>query len=461
MGYALLRALAGIALRWYYSDIEIAGGERIPRRGPLLLVVNHPNALVDALLVGWLMPRRVLITAKATIFANPVGAVLLRWLGVLPLRRASDEATTPNAHTSSAARNAETFRAVQAALAKGRCILIFPEGKTPDEPALAPLKSGAARMTLHARESGVRGIAILPIGLVFERKERPRSRVFIEVGEPILLDTWHADDSRSATDALTADIEVRLRALTLSYPDNDAAVRTTHLAMTLASLVEPLDSVSNVRGFAVETGIARRVDGLTSFLTSAEPAMRDHAEQLVERLRVVQDQAKGHGISLDDARIELGRRSGARFVLRESWYVLIGGPIALWGRINHWLPLRAARLIAMRHVESAADPAMRTIVAGAALILVAYLAQTLVVGALWGWIVALIYVISLPIAADVNFTLTDRMHRAVGRTRAYLVLRRDPELRGILETELAQLRLDVLAFDRGASAAMSPESRAQ
>ena len=115
----------------------------------------------------------------------------------------------------------------------------------------------------------------------------------------------------------------------------------------------------------------------------------------------------------------------------------------------------------MRHVESAADPAMRTIVAGAAFVLVAYLAQTLAVGALWGWIVALIYVISLPIAADVNFTLTDRMNRGVRRARAYLVLRRNSELRRILETELTQLRLDVLAFDRGASAAMSPESRAQ
>ena len=71
--YALLRAIAGVALRWYYRDIQVEGLERIPRHRPLLLVVNHPNALVDALLVGWVVPRRVLITAKATIFANPIG----------------------------------------------------------------------------------------------------------------------------------------------------------------------------------------------------------------------------------------------------------------------------------------------------------------------------------------------------------------------------------------------------
>jgi 1-acyl-sn-glycerol-3-phosphate acyltransferase len=48
MIYALLRAVAGVALRWFYRDIDVRGMERIPRRRPLLLTVNHPNALVDA-----------------------------------------------------------------------------------------------------------------------------------------------------------------------------------------------------------------------------------------------------------------------------------------------------------------------------------------------------------------------------------------------------------------------------
>ena len=57
IAYALLRALAGIALRWYYRDIHVEGLERIPRHRPLILAVNHPNALVDALLVAWVVPR--------------------------------------------------------------------------------------------------------------------------------------------------------------------------------------------------------------------------------------------------------------------------------------------------------------------------------------------------------------------------------------------------------------------
>ena len=51
MLYQLLRVTATIALRWYYAEIIVQGVERAPRAGPLLIVANHPNALIDPLLV--------------------------------------------------------------------------------------------------------------------------------------------------------------------------------------------------------------------------------------------------------------------------------------------------------------------------------------------------------------------------------------------------------------------------
>ena len=61
---------------------------------------------------------------------------------------------------------------------------------------------------------------------------------------------------------------------------------------------------------------------------------------------------------------------------------------------------------------------------------------------------ALAYLVSLPIAADINFYLSDRLRRAVRRARAFLRFRRDPALQERLSDELASLRDDVLAFDR-------------
>jgi glycerol-3-phosphate O-acyltransferase/dihydroxyacetone phosphate acyltransferase len=445
--YALLRAIAGIALRWYYRDIHVEGLDRIPRRRPLLLVVNHPNALVDALLVGWVLPRRVLITAKSTLFTNSIAGALLRFVGVLPLRRAKDEAETGRTDPT---RNRGTFEAVHRALCRGGTVLIFPEGITHDEPSLAPLKTGAARIALYARDAGdVAGLAVVPIGLTFERKDVPRSRVLVQIGEPIAMDTWRAPDGGSPAEALTAEIETRLRAVTFNYPSVDDAARAVRIASLITALFEEVPSIGVVdRRLGAEAAIARRIEELTTRLPFADAGLRAHADQLVRRLDAVQRVAANHGVLIEDVGISLGPLRAIRFVLRESWLLIVGGPIALWGRVNHWLPFRAARLIAMRSIDSAADPAMRTLVAGAVFVLLTYLAQTALVAAFWGPLIALGYLVSLPLAADVNFYLSDRLRRAMFRARAFLTFRRDPKHHQRLVDELTVLRSDVLAFDR-------------
>ena len=447
MIYALLRALAGIALRWFYSSIDVAGVERIPKRRPLLLVVNHPNALVDALVVAWIVPRRVLITAKATIFENPLAGTLLRWVGVVPLRRASDERPTGGLD---ATRNRATFRAVQAALQHGGTVLIFPEGRSTDAPSLGPLKTGAARMALSARDSGeVPGLAIVPIGLTFERKQSPRTRVFAEIGEPLVVDEWHSPPGVAEADALTAEIETRLRALTLNYATIDDATRAVRLASSIAAVLAEEPTIgSGERRLGVETAIAKRVDLLAARLPGAPAEARERAERVVARLDTLQREISERGLRIEDVNIRLDAPAGARFVLREGWILLVGGPIAFWGALNHWLPFRAARAVAVRPGGDNAEPAMRAVVGGLAFVLVTYIAQSLIVDWLWGWRAALVYFASLPIAADINFWLRDRLGRARRRARAFLVFRRDRGLRERFARELASLRDEVRGVDR-------------
>jgi 1-acyl-sn-glycerol-3-phosphate acyltransferase len=438
--YALLRAIAGIALRWFYRDIQVAGADSIPRRTPILLVVNHPNALVDALLIGWVVPRRVLITAKATLFENRIAATLLSWVGVLPLRRASDELRGANRRDPT--RNVETFRAVNDALRRGQAVLIFPEGRTHDEPSLAPLKTGAARMALYAKnDGGVAGLSIVPIGLTFEQKDAPRSRVLVHIGEAIALDRWQPPPGEPATDALIREIERRLRAVTLNYSTADDAARMAALTALVASLFADSASASSAdRSLGTDAAIARRIAHLATRLPAVEPAVRARADDLVRRLHSLYVEVSARGISIEDVDIPLRARSAVLVVAREGWTFLLAGPLALWGRINHWLPFHFARLIAMRSIESAADPAMRTIVAGAALVIAAYAVQGLLVAKLVGWIGAVAYLISLPVAADLNFYLGGRVSRAVRRARAFRLFRRDPALRQQLRCEARELR---------------------
>ena len=89
--YVLLRAIAGIALRWYYRDIHVEGLDRIPRRRPLLFVVNHPNAFVDALLVGWVDPAARVDHREEHALLKSDRRRAAAFRGRLPLHRAKDE----------------------------------------------------------------------------------------------------------------------------------------------------------------------------------------------------------------------------------------------------------------------------------------------------------------------------------------------------------------------------------
>jgi 1-acyl-sn-glycerol-3-phosphate acyltransferase len=210
MIYRVLRWISGIALHWFYRDIRVTNEQRIPADGPLFIAVNHQNALVDSLLAAWVMPRRVTMTAKATLTDNPLIGILFRMLGVVPLRRANDEAAKSGRSLVDRSRNTGAFGDILTVLESGGAVLIFPEGKSHNELGLEPLKSGLARLALSARdERMISGVRILPVGLVFEDKATPGSVVGVNVGHPIELDSWPMKDPTG----LTKEIFHRLRSV--------------------------------------------------------------------------------------------------------------------------------------------------------------------------------------------------------------------------------------------------------
>lgn len=448
MLYPTLRSITGVALRWYYREVTIVGGERIPSSSPVLLVVNHPNALVDALVVGWVVPRRVRITAKAVLFDNRALGAFLRALGIVPLRRASDERARLR-EASDPSRNAASFAAILDALDRGSAVLIFPEGKSHDAPGLEPLKTGPARIALAAREAGrAGGLQIVPIGLVFESKEVVRSRVLAVVGKPLDVHGWPLPPDVRAAEALTAEIDRRLRSVILSAPTAEELGRLKALAAGIAAVLRTDAPSLGAHGtLQEEYAIATRLSRGFAALASLPPALQARAAATQQRLQAFLDALRDAGIDARDSAISLRARHGARFVVRELMLMLLLGPLALWGRVTHWIPFRLARRIATRDVTSRDQPAMRTIVAGLGLVLASYAVQGIVVAWLAGVWAAAAYVIVLPIAADADLRYSDRLAAALRRTRAYLALRRDPARAEPLARERAALAAEILELD--------------
>jgi 1-acyl-sn-glycerol-3-phosphate acyltransferase len=473
--YFVLRWMGGVGLRWYYRDLRAVGLDRVPADAPVLLAVNHPNALVDALVAGCAVRRRITLTAKATLFDNPAFAAIAGRVGIVPLRRASDEARkarsadgarprgreappsgTPDA--ASPSRNADSFRALLDALAERRAVLIFPEGKSHNEPRLAPLKTGLARIALQARDDrGVRGLQVVPLGITFERKWAPRTRVLVQAGEPIELDAWRPStaSARSPAEQLTALLDERLQEVTLNFDSTEDAERVLAASETLAGVfddVRPLGAPDTPLENVVS--VSRRVDAVRRTLAARathEPVLAARVAEFERRLHALRAALDEAGIAPNDLQLDTGLTPAGWFVVREAAIAAVAGPLALWGRVNHWLPLRIARFLALRASRTPEDPAMNTLVIGLGVVLLFYALQTTAVALAFGGWWALAYALTLVPSATWDFRYSDRTRRASQRVRTYLRFRRTPELRLRLLGELAWLREEAAAIERACS----------
>ena len=449
MLYALLMWMARIALRWYYREVQVIGAERVPLDVPMLVVANHPNALMDPMLVGTAMPRRLTFTGKATLFDKPLLPLLLRSVGVVPLRRASDEAARRAAGgAADPQRNIEAFKAIVGALVARRAVLIFPEGKSHDEPGMSPLKTGTARIALQATEAGVRDLVVLPVGLVFEDKSEPRTRVLVEVGKPLRIAEWRPPHAGGATEELTAEIDRRLREVTVNFRDMEQAGDVVTVSRLLADAAEVPEALGGGAPFSETVELTRRADAVRRSLAGADPAIIARADALRVRVRSIREVADQHDLLIGDAAIETDAGAAALFVAREAAITAVAGPLALWGRVMHWLPLHLARAIARRGSTSGADPAMYTVVSGVALVLAFYAFAGALVWHFAGpwWAVA--FLVTLPVSAGWDFRLRDRAARARRRIRAFRHFRRQPELQRELLRQLAAAREEAVALER-------------
>src|SRR5207248_11221231 len=81
--YAVVRVIARFWIWFFFERVEVRHPERVPRMGPVLLCINHPNNLIDSLLVGSVLRRKVHYLATATLFRNRLVARFLVALGAV------------------------------------------------------------------------------------------------------------------------------------------------------------------------------------------------------------------------------------------------------------------------------------------------------------------------------------------------------------------------------------------
>lgn len=132
-----------LGLRW-----TIDGAHRIPVRGPVILASNHVSYL-DPLVLAYVADRRhrkARFLAKAELFEKRGLGLILRGAHQIPVQRGTVDA-------------AASLDAAVAALHRGECVAVFPEGTISLDLDPMPGKSGTARLAAAS------GVPVTPVGL--------------------------------------------------------------------------------------------------------------------------------------------------------------------------------------------------------------------------------------------------------------------------------------------------------
>ena len=87
--YRAMPAISNLACRVYYR--LTVGGARVAAEGPVLLVANHTNSLMDPPLVVVAAQRTVRFMAKSTLFTHPGISWLVKAVGSVPVYRQQDD----------------------------------------------------------------------------------------------------------------------------------------------------------------------------------------------------------------------------------------------------------------------------------------------------------------------------------------------------------------------------------
>ena len=198
----LMRFLIWLLIHTMYR-VKKTGMENIPDEGAVVVTANHVS-FVDALIVGGCIRRPVRFVMYYKIFSIPVLNFIFRTARAIPIAGAKEDPLM----------FASAFTQMQAAIADGDVLCIFPEGQITHDGQMNPFKSGVIKL-LEESPALVVPMALQGLwGSFFSRKGGPafakmprrfNAKIGLVVGEPINAEDVTLEVLEQKTLALRGD----------------------------------------------------------------------------------------------------------------------------------------------------------------------------------------------------------------------------------------------------------------
>ncbi len=330
MIYQFLKYVVALSLRIFFKRFVVNKSYDLPTSGPLLIVGNHPNTLMDPYILATLFKQKVGFLGNASLFVNKLVSAFLGYFQVIPVYRPQDvgEGVKPD--------NRKTFAACYEHLEKGRAIMIFPEGTSFGDLKLRKIKTGTARIALGAQEKNdfMLNLNIIPIGLYYSSPTRFRSKVYVNVGEMIETKHWRdafEKDEFYAVQELTKEIRTSLEQLTITAEDSEQEELFHKIKRIYKSTLQ--ETYNKAKDKREEFRLTQEISKAIEYFRSMFPVRFEQLKSKIEDCTSKMDQFNSPS--------ELTARKRIAFL--KLLYAIPGFPIYLYGYLQNFLPLRIPR----------------------------------------------------------------------------------------------------------------------
>jgi 1-acyl-sn-glycerol-3-phosphate acyltransferase len=393
--YRLTRRVIKIGLGIFFQRLDVQHGERIPEQGPALFVANHPNSIMDALVLGAVVQRKLNYIAHARLLRGRLLSRFFRSCGVIPIYRRQDD-------PDKMGENVNAFQSCYETLEAGETIGIFPEGTSDMLRKVKKVKTGAARIVLEteARNGYEAGVKLIPVGLHFFSRSRFRSRVLINFGEPIPLVkyfTRYHQDPAGGVIGLTEEIQSRLEALTVNIRAEELDEFIRDLETLYRDELRAPDSTlrdspqASVEEFIISQNIAECVQYYQEHDPQRMAALRDQVAAYKRKLA---------WLNLRDNMLKDGATPAViwRETAKLAGSSLVGLPLAVYGIINNFIPYLIAEAFAKKFLDERTKILTALLIGGGLAFIFFYALQIGLVAYFFGPWWAALYGSSLPVS---------------------------------------------------------------